>query len=92
MSVWYKSYSLDGVYYQNLFEEPFKTCDSPEEVKEALEHWAVEFNHVGDKFAICKQTYDKYYDEQGNFTKIVDVLEVVEHYTIGGKYVQDAKP
>ena len=87
MSVWYKAYSLDGVYCLNLFNEPFKTCDSPEEVKDALEHWAVKFNYVGYTFAICKQTYDKHYDEQGNFTKMVNVLEVVEHYTIGGKYV-----
>lgn len=81
MSVWYKSFSLDGVYRQIFDGDPFKTFDSPQELKEALDRWAVWHQMEGETFAICKETYEKTFDDSGRIARIESIVEVVEYYT-----------
>ena len=80
-NVWYMSYDLDGMQRQVLDGDPFKTFDSPEEVKQALDRWALRFKCQGQTFAVCKETYKKVFDESGRIVRIETIVKAVEYYT-----------
>lgn len=81
--VWYFSYSPDGQHRQYLDNDQFRVYDSPQEVKEALEHHAKQFNRHNVTYAIVRETHMMEHDEQGNFVRSSDTVELVEHYTAG---------
>lgn len=87
MYTWYRAMSLDGVYQELLDGDYFKTYNSPQEVKEALERRANESHKEREPFAICKETYKKTLDEYGRIVRIEKIIEAVEYYITQGRTV-----
>jgi hypothetical protein len=79
-SIWFEARSLDGVYKKLLDGDYFKTCDSVEETRQALDRHIQEFHREGEVFSICKVTYRKFFDETGRMIKKEEITEAVEQY------------
>ena len=82
MSKWYIAYNIDGQSRPILDGDHFKTFDSSEEVKQALDRWASEYHKEGRTVAICKEMYEKTFDEFGRIVRIENTIEAVEYYKV----------
>lgn len=81
-SCWYESRDETGTYRQILDGDYFKNCDSIDEMKEALNRHAKEFNKQGATYIICKVFYRTLYAENGHFLRRQEITEAVEEYTV----------
>lgn len=79
-SIWFEARSLDGVYRPIFDGDYFKTCESVEETREALDRHIQQFHKEGEVYLICKITHRTFHDETGKMIKKESILETVEKY------------
>lgn len=78
--IWFEARSLDGVYRPIFDGDYFKTCESVEETREALDRHIQQSHKEGEVYLICKVTYRTFHDETGKMIKKESILETVEQY------------
>ena len=79
-SLWFEARSLDGIYKPIFDGDYFKTCESVEETREALDRHIEQFHKEDAVYLICKVTHRTFCDESGAMVRKESILETVERY------------